>query len=123
MGDLLLQGYRVLVVEDEYLIAKELCGELELAGAEVIGPIGHLATALAQISEESDIHAAVLDVNLRGNDVFSLADLLVERGVPLVFYTGYDNAALRAGYAGSSVCLKPVSLDVLIREVHKAVKA
>lgn len=99
MTDLPLRGCRVLVVEDEFLIADELRGELAGARAQVLGPIGHLEGAIALARAEGAIDAAVLDLNLGGVEVFRLADLLIERGVPVVFSTGYDAASLPPRFA------------------------
>lgn len=122
MTDLPLRGCRVLVVEDEFLIADELAGELESAGAQVLGPIGHLEGALALACGEGTIDAAVLDLNLGGVEVFPLADLLIERGVPVVFSTGYDAASLPPRFAAVPTCLKPVSISALVTALEKAVR-
>ncbi|MCC2976651.1 response regulator [Sphingomonas sp. PL-96] len=89
MPEATLRGCRVLVVEDEYMLADEL--QMELSDAEVIvlGPIGTLEDALDLIRSEPHIDGAILDVNLRGEMASPAADLLIERGVPFVFTTGY----------------------------------
>lgn len=111
-----LAGCRVLVVEDEYLLADELSRELVAAGAEVVGPAATVAAALRLLGEGTPPHAAILDVNLGGEPVFPVADALLERGVPFVFCTGYDDWALPARHRGTPRCEKPVALDA-IREV------
>ena len=120
MTDLPLSGCRVLVVEDEFLIADELRGELAGAGAQVLGPIGHLEGALTLARAEGTIDAAVLDLNLGGTEVFPLADLLIERGVPVVFSTGYDAASLPSRFAAVPTCLKPVPISALVTAVKNA---
>lgn len=109
-----LSGCRILVVEDEYLLADELRRALEGAGATVIGPIGHLPTAMARARAEHAIDAAVLDLNLGGAEVFPLAELLAERGVPMIFSTGYDAVSVPPRFAHVTACLKPVSLPAVI---------
>jgi CheY-like chemotaxis protein len=89
-----LQGCRVLVVEDEYLLAGDFSEALASAGAEVLGPVASIEDAIAIIASEVRIDAAVLDVNLRGELVFPVADALVERDIPFAFATGYDQWAL-----------------------------
>ena len=87
-----LAGKRVLVIEDEWLIAADLARALAAAGARLIGPVGDLATGLRRAEEPLD--AAVLDVNLDGTRSFPVADRLAGRGIPFVFVTGYDGWAL-----------------------------
>src|SRR3954467_14286390 len=86
-----LRGRCLLVVEDEYLIAADLTASLESLGVEVIGPAASVEEALALVHNSSDrIDGAVLDINLRNERVYPVADVLIERGVPFVFTTGYD---------------------------------
>lgn len=88
----MLTGKRVLLVEDEVLIAEMAVDMLEGLGATVIGPATTLEAGLS-LAGSADIDAAVLDVNLRGKRIDPIADLLVARGVPVVFATGYGMAA------------------------------
>ncbi|HVY51658.1 MAG TPA: response regulator [Devosia sp.] len=83
-------GRRILVVEDDWLIVADLVQELEASGAHVIGPIPTLELALKKLDEMPDMSAAILDVNLRGQMVFPLADELTRRGIPFVFATAYE---------------------------------
>jgi len=89
-----LRGCRILIVEDEYLLADDLSYSLSQAGAEILGPVGSVDDAHALIAGESRIDGAVLDVNLRGDMVFPVADALSEREIPFAFATGYDKWAL-----------------------------
>ena len=99
---------RVLVVEDEYMIAQDLARELEDVGAEVLGPVPSVADALALlVAEAVPPDAAILDVNLGGEMVFPVAEALRERGVPFVFVTGYDPWSLPQAYADVPCCEKP----------------
>ncbi|HWL81391.1 MAG TPA: HWE histidine kinase domain-containing protein [Roseomonas sp.] len=92
-----MRARRVLLAEDEPLVAMELETQLQALGFTVVGPAATLQEALRLASEEVLLDAAVLDVNLRGQAVFPVADLLVRRGVPVVFATGYG--ALPGGWA------------------------
>lgn len=83
-----LGGKRVLIVEDEMLLALDLEEGLRDAGCEVVGPAGSLRAAL-RLAENSEIDAAILDVNLAGERVFPVAHVLAERGIPFVFATAY----------------------------------
>ncbi len=84
---------RVLVVEDEYFLADDLVGMLRDTGLDVVGPVGTLDDALRLVDEEQ-IDCAILDVNLRGQMAFPVADRLGEAGIPFVFATGYSRAAI-----------------------------
>ncbi len=101
-----LRGRRVLVVEDEPLVAMDLEASLEAAGCEVVGPAPSVARALALIAE-AGLDAAVIDANLGGNPVDAVADALVANGVPFAFSTGYGREALPARHRGKPVLTKP----------------
>lgn len=83
-----LEGLRVLVVEDEMLLALDLEEGLNDAGCVVVGPAGSLRSAL-RLSESEEIDAAILDVNLAGERVFPVARLLASRDIPYIFATAY----------------------------------
>lgn len=111
-----LAGKRVLVVEDEYIIASELARTLEDAGAEVVGPAGAVEDALELVASDGDrLDGAVLDVNLRDERVFPVADALAARGVRFVLITGYDETSIPQAYAAVPRCEKPVDKRQLMR--------
>ncbi|TCK84227.1 response regulator [Paraburkholderia sp. BL9I2N2] len=113
-----IQGRRVLIVEDDFVVAQALCGLIEDAGAKVIGPIGWLDEALAYVrSNEDKFDSAVLDVNLHGEKSYAIADWLVERNVRFVFTTGYGADALDPAYASYPRCEKPFDPHVLFRAI------
>lgn len=86
-----LEGKRVLVVEDEMLLALDLETGLRDAGCVVLGPVGNLRSALRLVEREADaIDAAILDVNLSGERVFPVAERLRDAGVPFLFATAYS---------------------------------
>jgi CheY-like chemotaxis protein len=116
-----LRGRRLLVVEDEYLIAAALEHALEDRGAEVVGPAGSVEGALRLVEAEGDrLDGAVLDINLRDERVYPVADVLAARGVPFVFLTGYDAQVIPDTYAGVPRSEKPVSTALLARTLLKA---
>lgn len=123
MPELTLRGYRILVVEDDYLLADELQSELEDAAAVVLGPIGRLEDALDLIGSAQHIDAAILDLNLGGETTYSAADRLIERGVPFVFTTGYDGSAIPSRFVGVARCLKPVDMRQLTQTIGRAIRA
>jgi CheY-like chemotaxis protein len=99
-------GRRVLVVEDEMIVAWLLEDMLADLGCAVVGPAARVNQALAMIDAEA-IDVAVLDINLNGQMSYSLADALAARGVPFVFSTGYDKDSLLDGYRTFPVLQKP----------------
>ena len=101
-----LSGRRVLVVEDEMIVAWLLEDMLADFGCVVVGPAARVEQALAVIDAEA-IDAAVLDLNLNGQKSYPVADALAARGVPFVFSTGYDKGSLLDGYRSFPVLQKP----------------
>jgi CheY-like chemotaxis protein len=99
-------GRRALLVEDEPIVAWLLKDMLVDLGCSVVGPAADVNQALAMIDAQS-IDVAVLDVNLRGQMSYPIADVLVARGVPFVFSTGYDKDRLLDGYRTFPALQKP----------------
>jgi CheY-like chemotaxis protein len=99
-------GRRVLVVEDEMIVAWLLEDMLADLGCAVVGPAARVNQALAMIDAEA-IDVALLDVNLNGQMSYPIADALATRGVPFVFSTGYDKDRLLDGYQTFPVLQKP----------------
>ena len=97
---------RVLMVEDEMIVAWLLEDMLRDLGCSVIGPAGNVKQALAMIEVEA-IDVAVLDVNLNGEMSYPIADALAARGVPFVFVTGYDKDRILDVYQSFPVLQKP----------------
>ncbi|EQB17794.1 response regulator [Novosphingobium lindaniclasticum] len=110
-----LSHRRILVVEDEYMLAMDLRRDLEDAGAEVIGPEPSVARALSRIPSETKIDAAVLDVNLGDEEAFPVADELTARGIPFVFATGYGDDAVALRFPGVTTCSKPLDVQAMLR--------
>ena len=109
-------GKRILLVEDEYLIAQDMACELRNMGLEVIGPFSSVAAAL-QALETATVDGAVLDINLDGDKVYPVADALIARRVPVIFTTGYDGGEIPERYAAIERCSKPVTRGALVRTV------
>lgn len=115
MPETSLSGRRVLIVEDEYLVADGLRQMLEDAGATVLGPAPSAGKAMQLIAAEPVIDGAVLDINLGGETSFGAADKLSERGVPFLFTTGYAQLNLPERYQHVRHCQKPISSGELTR--------
>jgi DNA-binding response OmpR family regulator len=111
-----LAGLHVLVVEDNYFIATEMCRALRAAGAEIVGPARDLETGLGAIRAER-IDCAVLDINLHGLMAFQLATQLRARGIPAIFATGYDASVLPDELADAILLEKPVDMTTLCRAI------
>ncbi|SER11049.1 Response regulator receiver domain-containing protein [Faunimonas pinastri] len=122
MSESPLSGCRILIAEDEYLLADELRTGLSEAGAVVVGPAGSLEDVLGLIDSEARIDGAVLDVNLRGDMAFAAADLLKERGVPFVFTTGYDASFIPSRFQTAVRCEKPVNMKKLTRVIGQVLQ-
>jgi PAS domain S-box-containing protein len=102
-----LEGARILIVEDEMLLTLAIEATLHQAGAEPVGPVGTLPEALA-LARGERLDAAVLDVDIADEPVFPVADILLQRGVPFVFATGYvGDAAIPPRYRGIPRLPKP----------------
>lgn len=108
-----LQDRHILVVEDEYLIATEICEALTAAGAKIVGPASTVRDAVALVTSGTRMDGAVLDVNLRGTMVFPVADELRARGVPFIFATGYDETSIPERFLDATQFEKPLDITRL----------
>lgn len=112
---------RILVVEDEALIAMDLQALLEEAGYQVLGPANSSAAALALIdNEEPDV--ALLDVNLGRSDAFGVASVLTERKTQVIFLTGHTAHKLPQQHRHLPLVSKPYLPQVLLQAVERAVE-
>jgi CheY-like chemotaxis protein len=115
-----LAGKRVLVLEDEPLIAMVLVDILEEAGCTVVGP-AHDAAQAARLIAESSIDVAVLDVNLgSGHTSASIADSLRDSGTPFIFATGYGEMGLRSSDRDKRRVDKPYFAPTILETVAAA---
>ena len=108
----ILVGNRLLLVEDEALVAMALKDMLTELGFEVVGAFNKVTEALAVVTNQ-DVNAAVLDVNLGGELIYPVADSLVAKGVPFVFITGYGAEAIDDRFASYRVLQKPIQRQML----------
>jgi CheY-like chemotaxis protein len=108
----LLSGRRVLVVEDEMMILMMIEDMLTDLGCETVIAATTVDRALELIDGE-EFHAAMLDLNLKGESSYAVADALIARGVPFVFSTGTTDHNIREGYRDCSVLRKPFSQEKL----------
>ena len=107
-----LAGRRILLVEDETALSMMMEDMLEEIGCIVAAAVAKPAHALQAI-EDNEIDAAILDVNLGGEDSFAVAAKLAERGIPFLFSTGYGPKGLREEFQARPVLTKPFRLPEL----------
>lgn len=109
---------RLLVVEDELMIRMLLEEMLAELGYTVAAEAAHIDEALP-LARNAEVDAAILDLNLNGQSVIPVADLLVERGVPFIFATGYGERGLPEAYRNHPTLQKPFEQDMLDRVLSR----
>lgn len=110
---------RILLVEDEVLIALMLEDMVENMGCAVTGLAPRVALGIS-MAESGQFDVAILDVNVAGENIEPVADRLSARGVPFIFATGYGEAGVPLRYRGRPVVAKPFRADQLEAAIHKA---
>lgn len=109
-----LQGARILVVEDEFLIALDIEAALADAGAEIVGPFPILRSALVAAGNQT-LSLAVLDIRLNGSTTAGVCEILERRGIPFLFYSGQSlPEVMRARYGEVPLINKPASASALV---------
>ena len=99
---------RVIVVEDEALIAMIVEEMISDMGCTAIGPAATLDEALALVAATEDADCALLDINLRGAPSWPIADALKAKGVPFAFVSGYGQSGIDARFSDAKVLSKPI---------------
>ena len=99
-------GGRVLVCDDNLLMAEVVAEFLLECGLEPIGPVGRLESAM-QMARERALDGAILDINLNGRPCFPICAILSARRIPFIFLTGYPGAAIPVEYRGAALVAKP----------------
>ena len=117
-----LAGHRVLVVEDEYFVASDIQQAVQSAGGAVEGPYGHIEQAKAALRSEG-FDLAVLDINLRGEQSFTIAEALSRKGVHFVFATGYRAGSIPPKWRHVPRCEKPFSDQELVAALVTVARA
>lgn len=108
---------RVLIVEDEYIIAEDIAVALRGMRATVIGPTATAHQALEMLASEEPIDAAILDVRAKDDLTFDVADRLRSERIPFVFVTGFDAGDLPPSYRETKMWTKPFDVDLVARAV------
>jgi CheY-like chemotaxis protein len=114
-----LSGRRILIVEDESLVAMLLETILEDMGCTPVGPASNIDEGLKLATEDGPLDAALLDVNVAGRQVFPVAEALRARGVPFVFSTGYGEGGLPDEWRGQPTIQKPFT-EAAVRDALMA---
>ena len=110
---------RVLVVEDEAMIAMLVEDMVLDFGSEVVGPVANMNDA-SNLARSAELDAAILDINVGGSVIFPVADILSERGIPLIFATGYGSRGLPPRFQNSPTLPKPFSYESLEAALRSA---
>jgi DNA-binding response OmpR family regulator len=113
---------KILIVEDEWLVADAFASILSASGYEVVGPVSSILEALA-LAEQPQLRAALLDVNLRGEEIYPVAEALRERSVPFLFVTGYAEISIRADFREWPILCKPCRANELQQALIGLLKA
>ena len=103
---------RVLVLEDEFLIALEMEHLIESCGCVVVGPVSSVGGGIAAV-QQTELDGAVLDINIRDERVWPVAELLDHRGIPFVFTSGYELSEIPAQFRDRPLLRKPLMLKGL----------
>jgi DNA-binding response OmpR family regulator len=122
-GGAALRGRRILVVEDQSLIAMEVQDCLTRAGAEVVGPVGRLERGIAE-AETQSLDAALLDVDLNGLRCWPIAEALAARAIPFALTTGFASGIVTPErFAGAPVLTKPYREQDVLAVLRKMLAA
>jgi CheY-like chemotaxis protein len=114
----MLEGLRILVAEDDWLLAEMLVGTLQAAGCVVVGPAAGLARTI-ELAQRSELDGALLDINLAGEMCYPAAKLLQERNVSFAFMTAYAQSAIPAPLRSAGFLGKPFTDAALLETVAK----
>jgi CheY-like chemotaxis protein len=121
MNSAFFKNFRILVAEDDLVLAYDLSHSLKEEGAIVIGPAHSLSNAIELLKQTMEIDGAILDVDLNGETVFPLAEALAQRGTPFVFATASDADTLPAPFGHMPHCQKPVDPARVADALRKAI--
>ena len=117
-----LDGLRILVAEDSFLIAEQVAELIAGEGGTVVGPVPRVGAGLALIARAPP-DCAVLDINLNGEPCFAIADALKARDIPFIFVTGYsDRTVVPPGLAGAPMLTKPLEDETLVTSLAAVVE-
>lgn len=111
---------RILIVEDRSIVAAKVKRELEAAGFAIAGMAANLMAAI-DLARRIPIDAAVLDIDLRGEPVYPVAEILRGRDIPFLFLTGFSQVAVAAPWQRVPLVEKPFAADTLVRALRATI--
>jgi CheY-like chemotaxis protein len=111
---IVLSGGSIMLVEDEAIVALAVNDALTDMGFSVVGPFSRISDACRAL-RDNQVDAAILDINLAGETVYSLAEMLTSRKIPFVFATGYGAESIEARFEHIAVLQKPIEKEMLTR--------
>jgi CheY-like chemotaxis protein len=113
-----IRSLKIFVVEDEAVIRMMVVGTLEDLGHSIAAEAGHIGQAMA-LSRSTEFDLAVLDVNIVGQMIFPVADLIQERGLPFIFATGYGEPISPKRFQGRPALIKPFTSEALSAAINR----
>jgi CheY-like chemotaxis protein len=111
-------GRRVLLVEDELMIRMLLDGMVTELGHTVAGEAGGIEEAM-KLAKEAEFDVAILDVNLNGKPITPVVEILIDRGLPFVFATGYGARGVPEAYRANPTLQKPFQAEALAQALQE----
>lgn len=114
----LLKGWKVLIVEDQFLLAEEMSGIIRGLGGQVVGPFATTEASL-QLLRTTRVDLAILDINLDGEQVYVVAEELRNHNIPFFFATGYEPWVVSLQFQDAPHLEKPVNSFSLIQAIGK----
>jgi len=115
-----LDKHRLLILEDDYLAALDLQQLIEDFGGTVVGPVGRLEQAV-DLSRSEELDGAILDVRLNGSTSYPLARELIDKGVPVIFLTGFAPGSMESEFNDVPLLSKPLEIRETERVLRKTV--
>ncbi|OWW00122.1 hypothetical protein ATY81_25355 [Rhizobium sp. R72] len=115
----IFEGFRFLIVEDDYLMAREATERLTVLGAEIAGPVPSVAEAVDLVEHGHELDGALLDINLGGQTVYPVAAMLKMKQVPFAFVTAYEDRVLPAFFRSTKVFTKPASWETIVSDLAR----
>jgi len=112
---------RILLVEDEFLLSMVLAEDLQAAGYEVVGPCATVEGAMDAVQSEL-FEGAILDINLRGELIYPVAEELLRRRIPFLFLTGYSHSNIPERFRAHPRLAKPAASTAILREVDNILR-
>jgi two-component SAPR family response regulator len=113
-----LEGKRILIVEDRYLLACDIAREVEALGGEVVGPF-RSASQVLEKDNAFDVDLALLDIHLEGEFVYPIAEKLMQIGAPFIFLSGYELEELPEVWRDRMILAKPLTNRALTEALDR----